>query len=123
MLIEGEDIGGEFYDVCYGVIPRPQEDILIRMHNEEIHDHATAVALAELDDRERRIFETRFLDAGTLKVKLKDLAAEFKVSIPMIHKIAERAREKVRASYNRTIESMPQGDWSSNDDEGLKKAA
>jgi RNA polymerase sigma-32 factor len=123
MMIEGEDVGGEFYSVLYGPIPRPQEDILIRMHNEEIHDHATAVALAELDDRERRIFEARFLEDDELQVKFKDLAAEFKVSIPMTHKIAERAREKVRASYTRTIESMPHDYFSSNDDEGLKKAA
>jgi RNA polymerase sigma-32 factor len=123
MLIEHDGVGGEFYSVISGPIPRPQEEMLGRDQADNIHRHGLALALAELDDRERRIYEGRFLEDGELQVSFKDLAAEFNVSIPMTHKIAKRAREKVRASYNRTIASMPPGYWCSVDDEGLKNAA
>jgi RNA polymerase sigma-32 factor len=104
ILIEnpGGGIGGVFYNVrAAGYIPRPAEDILIRRHEEEIHEHALAVALAELDDRERRIFTARFIDDP--KVILKFLAAEFSVSQKHISTIAEQAKDKVRASYERTV--------------------
>jgi RNA polymerase sigma-32 factor len=106
MMIEGEGIGGEFYSVIAGPIPRPQEDSLIEVEHDEIHHHALAVALAALDDRDRRIYEARFLNEP--KVKLKDLAAEFKVSQKRISVLAERAHEKVHASYERTVALLPQ---------------
>ena len=77
-----------------------------RMIDDEIHEHALAVALADLDDRERRIYTARFLDDP--KPKLKVLAAEFGVSQKRIHTIAERVREKVHASYAKTVALLPQ---------------
>jgi RNA polymerase sigma-32 factor len=101
MLTDGEGAGGEFYSVLSGPLPRPQEEILMRKQADEIHRHALAIALAELDDRERCIFTARWLDEP--KTTLKLLAAEFGVSQKRIHVIAERAREKVRVAYDQTL--------------------
>jgi RNA polymerase sigma-32 factor len=73
------------------------ENILLRKEEMQLAHVAVSDVLAVLDDRERRIFEARWRtnDGGA---KLKHLAAEFEVSIPRIHQIADRAYEKVRAA-------------------------
>jgi RNA polymerase sigma-32 factor len=63
---------------------------------DHLHGQGLQTALAELDDRSRRIVEARWLseDPSTLH----DLAAEFNVSAERIRQIETKAMQKMRAS-------------------------
>jgi RNA polymerase sigma-32 factor len=54
-------------------------------------------ALASLDERSRRIIETRWLNEGEEKT-LHELAAEFGVSAERIRQIEAKAMQKMKAS-------------------------
>jgi RNA polymerase sigma-32 factor len=106
---DGEGGSAEFIDLIEsesggfveeGKISRPQEDNLIKREDDEIRRNAIATVLAELSDRDREIFEARWLADD--RITLKDLAAKFGVSIKTIKVRSDRALEMVKkkvASY------------------------
>jgi RNA polymerase sigma-32 factor len=67
---------------------------------------AIALALAELPDRDRKIFEGQYLSDP--KITLKALAAEFKISVKRTHVIATRAFEQVKEVVQETVALLPQ---------------
>jgi RNA polymerase sigma-32 factor len=77
-----------------------QETRLVESEESDNRRKALGEALSALNDRERRIFETRRLADDT--ITLEDLAAEFGVSRERVRQIEVRALEKVqRAVKNR----------------------
>ncbi|MBL8383676.1 MAG: RNA polymerase sigma factor RpoH [Burkholderiales bacterium] len=57
-----------------------------------------AQALASLDERSRRIIETRWLREGEAQLTLHDLAAEYKVSAERIRQIEAKALQKMKGA-------------------------
>lgn len=71
-------------------------EVLARRDHEELQTHGLAAALESLDDRSRRIVESRWLqDDGGLT--LHQLAEEFGVSAERIRQIEAAAMKKMRA--------------------------
>jgi RNA polymerase sigma-32 factor len=79
------------------------EQILLRKEEMNLAESAISDALDILTDRERRILTARWLVHDEDKVGLKALAAEFGVSIPRIHQIANDAFAKVKDAVTNRI--------------------
>mgnify|MGYP001812103202 CR=1 FL=1 len=80
-------------------LPSPDADPATLVENEDWHDDATArmaEALETLDDRSRRIMETRWLAED--KLTLHELAAEYGVSAERIRQIESNAIKKLRTA-------------------------
>jgi RNA polymerase sigma-32 factor len=88
----GGDIG-EWQDHLVDQSPSP-EAIVVERDEKEHRLKALVAAIDVLDDRERRIFEARYLADEPLT--LDDLATSFNVSSERIRQIEARAFEKVR---------------------------
>ena len=84
---------GEWQDYLVDQSPSP-EAIIVEQDEKDHQRRALIAAIDVLDDRERRIFEARYLADEPLT--LEDLAANFKVSRERIRQIEVRAFEKVR---------------------------
>jgi len=80
-------------------LPSPHSDPAIQVENTDWHDDATSrmtEALETLDDRSRRILETRWLAED--KLTLHDLADEFGVSAERIRQVEVNAIKKLRVA-------------------------
>ena len=102
---------GEWQDYLVDQSPSP-EAIIVEQDEKDHQRKALIAAIDVLDDRERRIFEARYLADEPLT--LEDLAAKFKVSRERIRQIEVRAFEKVRkAAKNIAVKApaMMQGAW------------
>ncbi|MBT8077542.1 MAG: RNA polymerase sigma factor RpoH [Gammaproteobacteria bacterium] len=80
-------------------LPSADSDPATLVENEDWHDDATSrmsAALEKLDDRSRRILETRWLTED--KLTLHDLAGEYGVSAERIRQIESNAIRKLRTS-------------------------
>ena len=80
-------------------LPSPNSDPAIQVENTDWHDDATSrmtEALETLDDRSRRILETRWLAED--KLTLHDLADEFGVSAERIRQVEVNAIKKLRVA-------------------------
>lgn len=74
--------------------PTPLEAIEAK-ETAELQTTGLANALSSLDDRSRRIVESRWLNEGNSKT-LHDLAAEFSVSAERIRQIEQKAMKKIK---------------------------
>ena len=72
-------------------------DIVERHQTEKLESQGLARALASLDDRSRRIIQTRWLAEGETKT-LHELADEFGVSAERIRQIEAKALAKMKGS-------------------------
>ena len=80
-------------------LPSPNSDPAVLMESEDWHEDATtrmAEALTNLDDRSRRILETRWL--AEKKQTLHELADEYGVSAERIRQIENNAIKKLRVA-------------------------
>ena len=74
--------------------------ILETAQHEQLQTTGLANALADLDDRSRRIVEARWLCDEGSAATLHDLAAEFKVSAERIRQIEQKAMGKMQLSLS-----------------------
>jgi RNA polymerase sigma-32 factor len=74
--------------------------ILETAQHEQMQTSGLANALANLDDRSRRIVEARWLCDEGSSATLHDLAAEFKVSAERIRQIEQKAMGKMQLSLS-----------------------
>ena len=81
-----------------------QETRLVEDGESDNRRKALGEALSALNERERRIFETRRLADDT--ITLGDLAAEFGVSRERVRQIEVRAFEKVQAAVKSRVAAM-----------------
>jgi len=98
--IRDEGNSGEWQD--YLVDESPSPEAIVVEHDEMDHRHEALIrAIGVLNDRERRIFEARYLidEPKTLE----DLAIEFKVSRERVRQIEVRAYEKVQVAAKRSV--------------------
>jgi RNA polymerase sigma-32 factor len=95
---------GEWQDYLVDQSPSP-EAIVVEQDEKDHQRRALIAAIDVLDDRERRIFEARYLADETLT--LEDLAAKFKVSRERIRQIEVRAFEKVRKAAKNLAVKAP----------------
>ena len=95
---------GEWQDYLVDQSPSP-EAIIVEQDEKDHQRKALIAAIDVLDDRERRIFEARYLADETLT--LEDLAAKFKVSRERIRQIEVRAFEKVRKAAKNLAVKAP----------------
>jgi RNA polymerase sigma-32 factor len=82
-------------------LPSPNSDPAIQIENSDWHEDATSrmvEALETLDDRSRRILETRWLAED--KLTLHDLADEYGVSAERIRQIEVNAIKKLRVAMD-----------------------
>jgi RNA polymerase sigma-32 factor len=103
----------EWQDHLVDQSPSP-EAIVVEQDEKERRLKALAAAIDVLDDRERRIFESRRLADEPLT--LEDLAASFNVSRERIRQIEARAFEKVRKAAKNLAMQTPapvQKTWAS----------
>jgi RNA polymerase sigma-32 factor len=103
----------EWQDHLVDQSPSP-EAIVVEQDEKERRLKALAAAIDVLDDRERRIFESRRLADEPLT--LEDLAASFNVSRERIRQIEARAFEKVRKAAKSLAMQTPapvQKTWAS----------
>jgi RNA polymerase sigma-32 factor len=91
---------GEWQDILVDETPSPETIIVALDESDHRHD-ALVRAIGVLDDRERRIFEERYLMEEPRT--LDDLAVEFNVSRERIRQLEARAFEKVRAATKKHI--------------------
>jgi RNA polymerase sigma-32 factor len=84
--------------------PSP-EAIVVEQDDKEHQHNALVAAIGVLDDRERRIFEARYLVDEPLT--LEDLAETFNVSRERIRQIEARAFEKVRKAVKNLFPKAP----------------
>jgi RNA polymerase sigma-32 factor len=70
--------------------------VIEAVQTETLRTEGLARALASLDDRSRRIIQTRWLAAERDQLTLHDLAAEYKVSAERIRQIEVKAMEKMK---------------------------
>jgi RNA polymerase sigma-32 factor len=95
---------GEWQDYLVDQSPSP-EAIIVEQDEKDHQRKALIAAIDVLDDRERRIFEARYLADEPLT--LEDLAAKFKVSRERIRQIEVRAFEKVRKAAKNLAVKAP----------------
>jgi len=95
---------GEWQDYLVDQSPSP-EAIIVEQDEKDHQRRALIAAIDVLDDRERRIFEARYLADEPLT--LEDLAAKFKVSRERIRQIEVRAFEKVRKAAKNLAVKAP----------------
>lgn len=95
---------GEWQDYLVDQSPSP-EAIIVEQDEKDHQRKALIAAIDVLDDRERRIFEARYLADEPLT--LEDLAANFKVSRERIRQIEVRAFEKVRKAAKNLAVKAP----------------
>jgi len=76
-------------------------ELLAAEQIERLRDRGLALALANLDERSRRIVEARWLSEET--ATLHDLAAEFGVSAERIRQIEQKAMQKIKAAITAEI--------------------
>ena len=95
---------GEWQDYLVDQSPSP-EAIVVEQDEKDHQRRALIAAIDVLDDRERRIFEARYLADEPLT--LEDLAAKFKVSRERIRQIEVRAFEKVRKAAKNLAVKAP----------------
>jgi RNA polymerase sigma-32 factor len=95
---------GEWQDYLVDQSPSP-EAIIVEQDEKDHQRRALIAAIDVLDDRERRIFEARYLADEPLT--LEDLAANFKVSRERIRQIEVRAFEKVRKAAKNLAVKAP----------------
>jgi RNA polymerase sigma-32 factor len=81
-----------------------QETRLVESEESDNRRKALGEALSVLNERERRIFETRRLADDT--ITLEDLAAEFGVSRERVRQIEVRALEKVQRAVKNRVAVM-----------------
>jgi RNA polymerase sigma-32 factor len=81
-----------------------QESRLVESEESDNRRKALGDALSALNERERRIFETRRLADDT--ITLQDLAAEFGVSRERVRQIEVRALEKVQRAVKNRVAVM-----------------
>jgi RNA polymerase sigma-32 factor len=81
-----------------------QESRLVESEESDNRRKALGEALSALNERERRIFETRRLADDT--ITLEDLAAEFGVSRERVRQIEVRALEKVQRAVKNRVAVM-----------------
>jgi RNA polymerase sigma-32 factor len=81
-----------------------QESVLVESEEFDNRRKALGQALGVLNDRERRIFETRRLTDNT--IPLEELASEFGVSRERVRQIEVRAFEKVQKAVRQRIAAM-----------------
>jgi RNA polymerase sigma-32 factor len=81
-----------------------QESRLVESEESDNRRKALGEALSALNERERRIFETRRLADDT--ITLQDLAAEFGVSRERVRQIEVRALEKVQRAVKNRVAVM-----------------
>jgi RNA polymerase sigma-32 factor len=91
---------GERQDYLVDQSPSP-EAIVAEQDEKDCRHKALTGAIDVLDDRERRIFEARYLADEPLT--LEDLALEFNVSRERIRQLEARAFEKVRKAATRSV--------------------
>ena len=96
---EGED--NDFTPADWLTKPEDEpEAILEEEKRQELEEHGLQKALAELDERSRRVIEARYLhqdaDGKAKPVTLQALAKEFGVSAERIRQIEKQAIEKLR---------------------------
>jgi RNA polymerase sigma-32 factor len=95
-----EGNSGEWLD--YLVDESPSPEAIVVEHDEMDHRREALVrAIGVLNNRERRIFETRHLIDEPMT--LEDLAVEFKVSRERVRQIEVRAFEKVRTAAKDSV--------------------
>jgi RNA polymerase sigma-32 factor len=95
---------GEWQDHLVDQSPSP-EAIVVEQDDKEHQHNALVAAIDVLDDRERRIFEARYLVDEPLT--LEDLAETFNVSRERIRQIEARAFEKVRKAVKNLLPKAP----------------
>jgi RNA polymerase sigma-32 factor len=95
---------GEWQDYLVDQSPSP-EAIIVEQDEKDHQRKALIAAIDVLDDRERRIFEARYLADEPLT--LEDLAEKFKVSRERIRQIEVRAFEKVRKAAKNLAVKAP----------------
>jgi RNA polymerase sigma-32 factor len=95
---------GEWQDYLVDQSPSP-EAIIVEQDEKDHQRKALIAAIDVLDDRERRIFEARYLADEPLT--LEDLAENFKVSRERIRQIEVRAFEKVRKAAKNLAVKAP----------------
>ena len=95
---------GEWQDYLVDQSPSP-EAIIVEQDEKDHQRRALIAAIDVLDDRERRIFEARYLADEPLT--LEDLAEKFKVSRERIRQIEVRAFEKVRKAAKNLAVKAP----------------
>jgi RNA polymerase sigma-32 factor len=98
--IHDDGQAGEWQDILVDETPSPETIIVALDESDHRHD-ALVRAIGVLDDRERRIFEERYLMEEPRT--LDDLAVEFNVSRERIRQIEARAFEKVQAATKKRI--------------------
>jgi RNA polymerase sigma-32 factor len=91
---------GEWQDTLVDETPSP-EAIVVALDESDHRHEALVRAIGVLDDRERRIFEERYLMEAPRT--LDDLAVEFNVSRERVRQIEARAFEKVQAAAKKRI--------------------
>lgn len=72
------------------------EAVIERKASEDLQVNGIEYALSQLDERSRRIVETRWLADSESQLTLHDLAAEFGVSAERIRQIETKALQKMR---------------------------
>ena len=98
VAFEADDSDEEVYAPAHWLAANPDAEpsrVLEVKQSERLHTAGLQSALAALDERSRRIVETRWLkenDAATLH----DLAAEFKVSAERIRQLETKALDKMK---------------------------
>ncbi len=98
--IQDDGEGDEWQSYLVDQSPSP-EAIVGEEDEKEYRQKALAAAIGVLNDRERRIFEARYL--ADEPVTLEDLALEFGVSRERIRQIETRAFEKVRKATRKLV--------------------
>jgi RNA polymerase sigma-32 factor len=101
--IYDEGQAGEWLDTLVDEAPSP-EAILVRHDETDKRREALIRAIGVLDNRERRIFEERYLMEEPRT--LEDLALEFNVSRERVRQIEARAFEKVQTATKKRIKEQ-----------------
>ncbi|MFN0163292.1 MAG: RNA polymerase sigma factor RpoH [Burkholderiales bacterium] len=101
MALEGPTDRDEesFAPIAYLADPAAEPSMILERDQIEVgRSAALKDALGELDERSRRIVETRWLREGESQLTLHDLAAEFGVSAERIRQIEVKALKKMKQS-------------------------
>jgi RNA polymerase sigma-32 factor len=97
----GEDSEEDYAPIAYLAAPNSDPtEILAGLENDRLQTEGIAEALSSLDERSRRIVESRWLrdeeDGGSRT--LQDLANEYGVSAERIRQIEAKALKKMKAT-------------------------
>lgn len=92
-----DDDGEETYSpIAYLEDDSPEPSLLLEnLQTEHLQTEGLSAAMAQLDDRSRRVLQARWLTEGDAST-LHDLAAEFKVSAERIRQIEQKAMQKIK---------------------------